>query len=137
MVTRYSTPSGQAAAMSTSEPNSTATPNTEIKRPNQSGPCPGSVADNWATCVVSSVVASVLSSVVPVAGTEESVPSVGAVVATAASLCTVKVMLPWPFGLPSSSLTSQLARHAPLGRSSITSAVIVRRSSLTSRGPTV
>ena len=92
IVTRYSTPSGHAAAIRTSDPSSTAMPNTESRRPSHSGPCPESTSDSWATSP--SVVAAVV--VTSPVGTEPPVVvSVGVVVSTVAgSFSMVKVMLP-------------------------------------------
>ncbi len=91
MVTRYSTPSGHAAAISTSDPKSTARPNTESRRPNQSGPWPESTSDRLVTSsvLVADVVTSSVGTVSPVAGSE-----LGVVAAVAGSFSTVKVMLP-------------------------------------------
>jgi hypothetical protein len=52
------------------------------------------------------------------------------------SFSTLKVMLPAPLGWSSASLTAQLTTQSLAGTGSTSGAVSVRRSSLTSRGPT-
>src|SRR6056297_20663 len=145
-VSRYSTPSGQAAAITTSDPKSTAIPNTDSRRPSHNGPWPASTLARSATSselAVSPsdeapspvVVPSVPSTPVP----SGSVPSVsGTVVSTAAgSFSTVKVMLPTPFGSPSVLLTPHRTTQVPRGSASTTSALRVRSSSPTRGRPMV
>ena len=132
---RYSTPSGHAAAMSTSEPNSTATPRTDRSRPSHNGPWPESTLDRSATSSFEAVGAVVAPSAVSVVSGVVSV--VGVVSTVAASFSTRNDRFPAPLGCPSASLTPQLTVQLPLGSASTTSAASVRRSSLTRRGPTV
>ena len=132
---RYSTPSGHAAAMSTSEPKSTAIPSTDRNRPSHRGPSPESTLDSSATSPFVDVDGVVVS---PVASVVSGVVSVGVVVSAVAGSFSIRNdRFPAPLGCPSASLTPQLTTQSPLGSASITSAASVRRSSLTRRGPTV
>src|SRR6056297_395307 len=145
-VSRYSTPSGQAAAITTSEPKSTGIPNTDNRRPSHSGPWPASTLASSATSSETDdvpsgepaspvVVVEVPSTPVP----SGSVPSVsGTVVSTTAgSFSTVKVMLPTPLGSPSVLLTPHRTTQVPRGSASTTSALSVRPSSPTRGRPMV
>ena len=119
--TRYSTPSGHAAAIVTSEPNRMATPSTEIRRPSHSGPCPVSASAGLTTSVgvvptdPSTGVVVAPAMVVPVVASVAAAAAAVVVVSTG-SVDTLNVMLPEPFGSPSASLTSQLATQVPFGQ---------------------
>ena len=137
--TRYSTPSGHAAAIVTSDPNRMATPRTDSRRPSHSGPCRSRPRSGLTT------------SVEPRGGVRIDGRRGGecrrgggrrlrrstVVVVTTGSVDTLNVMLPDPFGSPSVSLTSQLATQVPFGRAVGTGTVSVRLSAPTSGRPSV
>jgi hypothetical protein len=106
----YSTPSGHAVAISTNEPNNTATPSVIRSRDKPSGP-----PDPESVFVVS-VVGVCAAGVATLPGVEPS----GVVVATGArlgvgSLATVKLNVELPALAPLGSVTSHDTTHSPFG----------------------
>ena len=136
--TRYSTPSGHAAAIVTSDPKRMATPRTESRRPSHSGPCPVSASVGLTTSLgvlvafgsTAVVVASVVAVEVAAAGSSVVVEATG-------SFDTLNVRMPFPFGCPSVSLTNQLATHVPFGSGEGTGTVSVSPSPPISGRPSV
>ena len=131
-VMRYSTPSGQAVAMSTNAPNTTAMPSVDSTRPSHSGPCP--VSTRLSAIVSVCAPPSKADTGVDPAGAEPSAdsaidvvesPSAGVVVA-AGSASTVNEINELPFGSPSESLTRHVATQRPRGSASGISTVITR-----------
>ncbi len=117
--TMYSGPSGQAATMSTSEPNSTATPKIDSTRPSHVGPSDASDASD--TSSSPAVPPSLPAGVVDVG--PGSAPPPGFV--GGGGCCTVKLKLPSMPGSPVVSLTCQLTWHVPGGIGASTSTVSV------------
>src|SRR4051794_9117153 len=112
----YSTPSGQAIAMSTNEPNRTATDIVLNRRITPSGPSPTALFDDELAVVAEPVV----EPPVLVGGV---VVAVGAAVVVGASVATVNLNEPSPPGVPSWLLTFQLTTHGPFGSTVVTGTV--------------
>ena len=148
IVTRYSTPSGQAAVIKTSEPNSTAIPSVESSRVNHTAALPLPAVEKSTTTRSSVVSTSVVSPPIGVpvgVGVDAGVVAVaassgaasGSTPPSGAAFSTTKVITPRPSGSLSVLLTCQRAVHVPLGRGSGISTDRVVPSSSTSGGGSV
>ena len=124
----YSGPSGQAATISTSDPNSTARPSVDSTRPSQVAPSDTSEASSTMTSSSSTASAVSAGTVVGVVAPARWSPSGS----TAVELSTVKLKRSVAPGSPVGWLTCQATLHSPTGIGSVTSTVSVSRSSLSS-----
>src|SRR4051794_26704100 len=123
----YSTPSGQARAISTNEPSSTAIVIVLINRTTPSGPSPTPPLSDDAPLPAGAAV-------LPVAVV---VGVTTAVVVVAVSAATLNLNDPSPPGVPSWLLTVQPTTQLPFGRLLVSGTVSVSRSAPTCGVPTV
>ena len=127
----YSTPSGQARAISTNEPSSTAIVSVLINRTTPSGPSPTPPPSDEVAVDAPSPAGAVVPPVAVVVWVTT------AVVVVAVSAATLNLNEPSPPGVPSWLLTVQPTTQLPFGRLLVSGTVSVSRSAPTCGVPTV